>query len=151
MEKLVNGVKLLSYLLLVVSLSSHAHKAVNTYVGKFIGIGLQEHLSTFFQGESELCRLLSNMYLEQAGDDAVAFLTLLTDFCQEFVRVNSMDETDERGDVFDFVGLQMADKVPTDVFGELFVFLAQLLHVTFAKNALTGIVCLHNGFSRVVF
>ena len=45
-------------------------------------------------------------------------------------------------DILHFIGLQVSDKVPLDVFGEVVVFTAKLLYMAFAEDALSGSVCL---------
>ena len=47
-------------------------------------------------------------------------------------------------DILHFIGLQVSDKVPLDVFGEVIVFTAKLLYMAFAEDALPGSVCLLN-------
>ena len=44
-------------------------------------------------------------------------------------------------DILHFIGLQVSDKVPLDVFGEAIVFTAKLLYMAFAEDALSGSVC----------
>ena len=48
-------------------------------------------------------------------------------------------------DILHFIGLQVSDKVPLDVFGEVIVFTAKLLYMAFAEDALSGSVCFRDG------
>ena len=41
-------------------------------------------------------------------------------------------------DILHFIGLQVSDKVPLDVFGEVVVFTAKLLYMAFAEDALSS-------------
>ena len=43
-------------------------------------------------------------------------------------------------DILHFIGLQVSDKVPLDVFGEVIVFTAKLLYMAFAEDALYGML-----------
>ena len=54
-------------------------------------------------------------------------------------------------DISNFIGLQVSDKVPLDVFGEVVVFTAKLLYMAFAEDALSGSVCLLDVAFGMVF
>ena len=57
----------------------------------------------------------------------------------------SVTKGNERDDVFDFVGLQVADEVPLDVLRQCLMLVAHLKGMVFAENALSGVV----GFLQV--
>ena len=68
------------------------------------------------------------------------FLGFLVDGFQKVGRVDAVDERDVRDNVFDFIGLQVANEVPSDVLRQYFVFVAHLLGVVLSKGTLTCIV-----------
>ena len=51
-----------------------------------------------------------------------------------------MDESNERDDLFDLIGLQVTDEVPLDVLWLHFVLVAHFKGMVFTENALTGII-----------
>lgn len=63
--------------------------------------------------------------------------------------VHAVDEMDERHNQFDFIGLQMSDKVPSDIFRQCLVFSDELLGMTFAEIAFAGQIGLTDGFYRL--
>lgn len=91
------------------------------------------------------------MELQQAGDDAVVFGGVLVDLFEQVETVDAVDHRHVRGDVFDFVGLKVADEVPFDVLREDFVFGFHLLGVVLTKNALSMLVQRGNVLRRFEF
>ena len=57
------------------------------------------------------------MYLQQNLDRAAAFGGLALDGFGQTRAVHRMDQRDERRNIFDLVGLQVADHVPLDILG----------------------------------
>ena len=54
-------------------------------------------------------------------------------------------------ELLNFICLEMSDKMPTDILRQLLGFCIQFLNTAFAKNTLSGFVCLHNDLCRVEF
>jgi hypothetical protein len=61
-------------------------------------------------------------------------------FFQQIQAVNRMDQCDTRGNVFDFITLEVTDHVPFNIMWQQIVFGAEFLSLIFSKYALTGIV-----------
>ena len=54
-----------------------------------------------------------------------------------------MNEIDKWSNILYFVGLEMAQKVPLDVFRQVFVLFDKFLYLIFAKNTLTSFISLN--------
>ena len=80
------------------------------------------------------------MYLQQNLDRAAAFGGLALDGFGQTRAVHRMDQRDERRDIFDLVGLQVADHMPLDILGQRLVFFAQLLRTALAEDAVSRVV-----------
>ena len=80
------------------------------------------------------------MELQQAIHYTVMLFGFLIDGFKQVGRVYAVNECNIRDDVFDFVGLQVANKVPLDVLRQHFVLVAHLKGMVLAKNALTCII-----------
>ena len=125
----------------IVGESAHAHYAANADVFHLLkGFGIKQ-LTGFVQVKTKLGFLQGDVELQQAIHHTVVFLGLLVDGLKQVSRINAMDEGDVWDDVFDLVGLQMADKVPLDILRQYLVLVAHLLWVVLSKDTLTGIVC----------
>jgi len=90
--------------------------------------------------KTEFCFLFCNMHLQKALNNTVVFGGLFIDLQQQAKAVYRMDHRNERGNVFYFVALKMADEMPLNVPGQFGLFLHQFLHIVFTKDALTGII-----------
>ena len=90
------------------------------------------------------------MQLQEHVDDPLHPGRLLVYLTEQAEAVNGMYERHVGGDVLYLVGLQVADEMPLDVLREYAYLLLQFLYVAFAKDALSGIVCLTYHGSGVV-
>ena len=139
-EKFVSKVELAADLRLVVRIRCHAHQPRNLHTRKFFPFAGGKHRLAGFGREAVFAFFLRDVQFQQAGNDTPAAQGLTVDFLQKAQAVNCMDKTDVRCDVFHLVLLQMADKMPFNVFGQCFALGLQLLHAAFAKHALAAIV-----------
>ena len=125
----------------VVGVGGHAHEAGYFYVG---GGGLLLPLldEGFELGgvEAEFGFFFGDVDLEEAVDDAVVFGGLFVDLLEQAEAVNCVDHGDEGGDVFYFVGLEVANEMPFDVGREEGLFFDEFLNVVFAEEAMAGVV-----------
>ena len=99
-------------------------------------------LHQFAHVPARLGLLRGDVYLQKNPDRTPALGRLALDGLGQPGAVNRLDQRHERGDVFDLVGLQVADHMPLDVLGQGFVFFAQLLRTALAEDAVAGIVSL---------
>ena len=53
--------------------------------------------------------------------------------------------------VFDFIRLQVPDKMPFDIFRQTFVFSCHFLHFAFSKNTLSRLICFFYRFIGMEF
>ena len=90
-------------------------------------------------------RFPCDAYFEQDVDRPVVFDRFFLDHVQQFRRFHRMDHRDEWGDVFDFIGLQAADLMPSDVLRQGMVLLDEFLRAVFSESALPGPVGFQNG------
>ena len=88
---------------------------------------------------------MRDVELQQAVHNAVVLFGFLVDGFEQVGRVDAVDERDKGDDVFDFVGLQMADEMPLDILREHLMLVAHFKGMVLAENALTSIV----GFLQV--
>lgn len=140
LEDVVQVAKFPTHLLHVFGEGSHTHHAANLHVvqgGEDLAL---EHLAALLQGKAELGGFLCNMELEQAGNHALVFSRQLIDFHQQRFTVNTMDHRHIGGDVFDLVGLQVADEVPLDILGQHLVFGLHFLGLVLAEQSLALVI-----------
>ena len=62
---------------------------------------------------------------------------------KEMEGIYGLDQVHVREDQFQFIGLEMADKMPADVGGHLWHLCSKFLGAAFGKDALPGVVGLH--------
>ena len=89
------------------------------------------------------------MHLQQDTHLALDLLRLAVDGLQQAEAIDRMDEVHKRYNLLDLVGLQMADEMPADVFGQGFVLRQQLLYAALAKIAFPCLVGLDDGLVGV--
>ena len=150
-ENLFGKTEFTSYLLRIVGKRSHHHESTNAYILIVSPLTFFQHLYKRFFRESPFRLFLGDVELQQTVDGASHLLALLIDFFQQFRSIYSVNERNERGDVFHFVCLQMSCHVPLNVLRENRLLFHKLLHMVFAKDALSRIVCFLNGFYWMVF
>ena len=63
--------------------------------------------------------------------------------------IHGLDHVHVREDQFQFIGLEMADKMPLDVRWHLRDLGGKFLGAAFGKDALTGVIGLHKAFYRM--
>ena len=73
------------------------------------------------------------------------------DGIQQMERVNRLNQRNIREDQFQFIGLQMADKMPLNIGRHLGNFGCQFLRTAFGKNPLPGGISLPDLFNRMEF
>ena len=91
------------------------------------------------------------MDFEQHIDRAVAPGCLHLNSLRESLTINRMDHRNERSDILDFIGLEVADHMPLDVVWQSFVLGTKFLRTALAKDTLTRLVCLRNRLDGVGF
>jgi hypothetical protein len=91
------------------------------------------------------------MELHQYTLNDSLFGSLAVYFVEQLYGVDALNQGGTQAqELAHFVGLQMADEVPAELFAaELRNLLGKLLNATFAKEALTGLGGLAQGFDRV--
>ena len=114
-EKLVGGVEVGTDAGFIVCIRCHAHHTRDLRVGTVAPFARLQELPCFVGSKTVFCFLCRHMKLEQAGDNPAVFLRLSVNFGKEFRSVYGMNEADERSNVFDFVGLEVADEMPLNV------------------------------------
>ena len=70
---------------------------------------------------------------------------------QQTDRIDRLDHVGIWKDKFEFVGLEMADEMPLDIRGHLRDFGGKFLGTALGKDALAGIIGLHQAFDRMEF
>lgn len=80
------------------------------------------------------------MELEQTTYRTLVNGSLTVHFLQESKTVNTMNQMHIRNDIFDFVGLQMTNKMPTDILGQMFVLGFQFLCPVLSEMALSQLI-----------
>ncbi len=84
--------------------------------------------------KSELAFFLGNVNLQQTFDHPIVFFRLFVNFLQDFQTIHRVNQRHKGRDVFHLIGLQMADHVPRNVLGKLFVFFGHFLRLVLAKQ-----------------
>ena len=128
------------YLHVVIGIGGNTHQTYDADVWQRVEGGRLEQVDGFFRRKPELGFFLSNKNLEQTLDHAVVLTGLPVNFFQQFQAIDRLDEGHKRGNVFDLIGLQMANLMPLHVGGELGLLVNHLLHTIFAKMTATGLV-----------
>src|SRR6056297_1562465 len=143
-ENLHQLLKLRANLFFVVRKSSHTHDT--PYPNKLIILKSfgGKHFPGFGIIKTKLGLLPGNVKLKQNLEHPVSLLPFLIDHLQKLGFIHTMNKAYKRGDVFDFIGLQMPDHVPFNVLGELFIFIRQLLHPVFPEDFMTCLIGFHN-------
>ena len=135
----------------VVGIGGNAHHAPHADVRHTGKRGRADILHQFGHIPACLGLLLGDVDLQEDFERPAALGRLALDRLGQPRAVDRMDQRDERGDVFDLVGLQVADQVPLDVLGQGFVFFAQFLRAALAENAVAGVVGRADRLRRVGF
>jgi hypothetical protein len=94
---------------------------------------------------------LSNVHLPQDGDLAVGYSGSFLDFIHQAWAVHGMNQMNIGEDGFDFVGLKVTDKMPSDICGELAGFALEFQRMVFSEIPLTAIVKFPNFIHRPGF
>lgn len=150
-EKFLYGGEFVGYLLFVIGVACHAHEPAYLYILKCVPIFCGKHFKALFGSETELAFFLRNVYLQQAADSASLLGTVSVDFLQQFVAVYTMYKVYERGNVFDFVALQVSYEVPFYVAWQAFVLFYKVLRPALTELSLPGFISLHYCSDWVVF
>ena len=80
------------------------------------------------------------MKFQQTRDNTLILNGILVYLLQKRFAVDAVDHRNIRGNVFDFVGLQVSDEMSLDVLGKHFVLGLHLLRLVLAKRPLSGII-----------
>ena len=97
----------------------------------------------FVGREALLGFLRAQMELQQHGNDLAVLTPPLVDRLQQMQRIHALHERHERQHQLQLVGLEMADEMPLHVGGHLRHLGGQFLGAVLAKDALAGVVGLH--------
>ena len=68
---------------------------------------------------------------------------------KEVKGIHRLDQVHVREDKFQFIGLEMADKMPLDVRWHLRHLCSKFLGAALGKDALTGVICFHKTLYRM--
>src|SRR5258708_12294031 len=60
-----------------------------------------------------------------------------------------MNERNKRGDLFHFVGLQVADQMPFNIVRQQGLFSTHFLHLVFSENTLSSVIRFFDFFNRM--
>ena len=63
--------------------------------------------------------------------------------------INGLDQVHVREDQLQFIGLEMADKMPLDIRWHLRHLCSKFLRAALGKDALTGVICFHKSLYRM--
>jgi hypothetical protein len=97
-------------------------------------------------GEALLGLLCSKVEFQKNVDDAAIGGAPGIDSFKEVKGIHGLDQVHVREDKFQFIGLEMADKMPADIRWHLRNLGGKLLGAALGKDALTGIICFHKAF-----
>ena len=105
----------------------------------------------FLGVKSKFGRFLGNVNLKQHLDFAVEFRRFAFHDVQHFQAIHAMDEVHKGQEILDFVGLDVANHVPSNVAGKALGLAHQFLHAVFPKVPLTGVIRVHQVFVGLGF
>ena len=140
LENIVQVPEFAAHLIHVLREGGHAHHPADADVLQSREDLSLKHGAALLYGETELGLFCRDVKLKQAGDHALVFSSQLVDFHQQRFAVNAVNHSHIGGNVFDFVGLQMTDKVPLDILRQHLVFGLHLLGLVLSEQPLALVI-----------
>ena len=136
----------------VVGVGSHGHHAGQLYALQLSPFSALDKCLSLVGRETELGLFLCHVQLQQTRNTSPSLQGLLVDFSQQTRGIDSVDERHVGGDVFDLVGLQMADEMPFYALqvGQFAMLQLQFLGMALAEDTLTGSVGLAYSLCRMI-
>lgn len=120
----------------IIRVGGHAHQAAEANIGKISG----KDCLYLVLSEATFCLLSSKMKFEKDIDNSIVICPPALDGFQETQRINGLHKRRIRQDHLQFVGLEMAYKMPLDVGRQNLDFSGELLRTVLPETTLTGII-----------
>lgn len=124
----------------VFGLGGHAHQAGDNEVGMLDALQLMHKITQGFGRYSEFVLFLGDMHLQKDSNLALGHGGSLLNFIHKAHAVHRMDGMNMRGNAFDFVGLQMPDKMPFAIRGHGLGLFLHFQGMIFSEGPLTFLV-----------
>ena len=74
-----------------------------------------------------------HIYLSQDRHDEILFLCFLLDAFRQLVRTQRMNHDSPADHIFDFIPLQIADHMPSEILRQNIIFVPELLRLIFTE------------------
>lgn len=132
--------KFLTDLAWIFGLGCHAHQAGDNEVGTLDALQLMHKITQGLGRYSEFVLFLGDMHLQKDSNLALGDCGSLLNFIHKAHAVHRMDGMNMRGNGFDFVGLQMPDKMPFAIRGHGLGLFLHFQGMIFSKGPLALLV-----------
>ena len=142
---------LTAYLLLVINVRCHHHKARYPDVRHLAPFSVLEQLPALVNGQPVFCGFLCYVQFQQHVYYAVVACRLLVYLPKQSQGVHGLYHGYVRGNVFHLVSLKVSYKMPFYVIWQCRYLHLKLLLMAFAEDALSLVVCLLDIFRRMIF
>jgi hypothetical protein len=108
-----------------------------------------DNRENLLRGEALLGVLRTKVEFQKDVDDAAVGGAPGVYSLKEVKGIHGLDQVHVREDQLQFIGLEMADKMPLDVRRHLGHLCGKFLGTALGKDALTGVICFHKALYRM--